>query len=55
MFERPGGGWRRILALHRLGVPAIDLPRRLLYDLCVLSAKRSEKTDSIDIGKLGKK
>ncbi|MGO9108355.1 MAG: glycosyltransferase family 2 protein [Thermoguttaceae bacterium] len=27
---------RRIRELHRLGVPAIDWPRRVLFDLCVL-------------------
>jgi glycosyltransferase involved in cell wall biosynthesis len=36
LFENPGGPWRRIGDLHRLGIPAIDLPRRLLYYLCVL-------------------
>ena len=36
LFERPMPGWRRVLELRRLGVPEIDLPRRLLYDLCVL-------------------
>jgi glycosyltransferase involved in cell wall biosynthesis len=41
VFERPGSGWQRVLALHRLGVPAIDLPRRLLYDLCVLRLPNS--------------
>ena len=28
--------WRRVRELHRLGVPAIDWPRRLLYDFCIL-------------------
>ncbi|MEN6459169.1 MAG: glycosyltransferase family 2 protein [Thermoguttaceae bacterium] len=36
LFDRPRGRLECIAALHRLGVPAIDLPRRLLYDLCVL-------------------
>lgn len=40
LFERPGPGWRRVWELHRMGVPAIDLPRRLLYDLCVLKLPR---------------
>ena len=28
--------WRRLWELHRLGVPAIDWPRRLLFDWCML-------------------
>jgi hypothetical protein len=28
--------WRRLRALRRLGAPAIDWRRRLLYDLCLL-------------------
>ena len=35
LFERPQPAWRRIGKLLRLGIPAIDLPRRLLYYLCV--------------------
>ena len=35
LFERPQPAWRRIEQLLRLGIPAIDLPRRLLYYLCV--------------------
>ncbi len=35
IVQRPGR-WRRIWDLHRLGVPAIDGPRRLLYDFCLL-------------------
>ncbi len=35
IMEQPGG-WRRLWELHRLGVPAIGWPRRLLFDLCVL-------------------
>lgn len=35
IFEQPGRPWRRIAALHRLGVPAIDRPRRVLYEVCV--------------------
>ena len=38
LFEQPGPGWRRVWELHRMGVPAIDIPRRILYDLCTLSA-----------------
>jgi len=28
--------WRRLRELHRLGVPAIDWPRRMLFDLCMI-------------------
>jgi len=28
--------WRRLRELHRLGVPAIDWPRRMLFDWCML-------------------
>jgi glycosyltransferase involved in cell wall biosynthesis len=35
LFERPRPAWRRTIELLRMGVPAIDLPRRLLYYLCV--------------------
>jgi len=35
IVEQPGR-WRRLRDLHRLGVPAIGWPRRLLFDLCVL-------------------
>ncbi|MCE5267989.1 MAG: glycosyltransferase [Planctomycetaceae bacterium] len=35
IFDRPGR-LRRVLSLHGLNVPDIDLPRRVLYDLCVL-------------------
>ncbi len=35
IIEQPGR-WRRLRELHRLGVPAIDWPRRLLFDACVL-------------------
>ena len=28
--------WRRLWALHRMGVPAIDWPRRLVFDYCLL-------------------
>ena len=35
IVERPGS-WRRLRELHRLGVPAIDWPRRLLFDVCML-------------------
>lgn len=34
IMERPGR-WRRVWDLHRLGVPALDWRRRLLYDFCV--------------------
>jgi rhamnosyltransferase len=37
LFQRPGPRWRRVVRLRRLGIPAIDLPRRLLYYLCVLT------------------
>ncbi len=36
LFRRPGPRWQRVVRLCRLGIPAIDLPRRLLYYLCVL-------------------
>ena len=35
IFAQPGR-WRRLRELHRLGVPAIDWPRRVLFDWCVL-------------------
>ena len=35
IVEQPGP-WRRVWELHRLGVPALDWPRRVLYDFCVL-------------------
>jgi rhamnosyltransferase len=44
IFERPASGLQRIHALRRLGVPAIDLPRRLLYYLCVLTLPRNLTT-----------
>jgi rhamnosyltransferase len=41
IFSRPDGALRRIAQLQRLGVPRLDLPRRLLYYLCVgLLARR---------------
>ena len=40
------GAWRRLLELHRLGVPAIDLPRRILYGLCVLCGDGEPKAES---------
>jgi hypothetical protein len=35
LIEHPLPAWRRIGQLLRLGIPAIDLPRRLLYYLCL--------------------
>ena len=35
IVEQPNR-WRRLWELHRLGVPAIDWPRRLLFDWCML-------------------
>ncbi len=35
IVEQPSR-WRRVWELHRLGVPAIDWPRRLLFDLCIM-------------------
>jgi len=35
IVEQPGR-WRRLWELHRLGVPAIDWPRRMLFDCCML-------------------
>jgi rhamnosyltransferase len=40
LFERPLPAWRRVLELHRLGIPAVDIPRRILYDLCVLRSPK---------------
>jgi rhamnosyltransferase len=34
-IDQPGR-WRRLRELHRLGVPAIDWPRRALFDWCML-------------------
>lgn len=34
VFERSSSRVRRILQLHRLGMPMLDLPRQLLYYLC---------------------
>jgi glycosyltransferase involved in cell wall biosynthesis len=45
LFERPQPAWRRIGQLIRLGIPAIDLPRRFLYYLCV-SALPGQQTIS---------
>jgi glycosyltransferase involved in cell wall biosynthesis len=47
IVEQPGR-WRRIWGLHRLGVPAVDWPRRLLYDFCIISSPpaRSETRTS---------
>jgi rhamnosyltransferase len=36
-FDRPGSRLRRAATLWRLGLPAIDWPRRLLYYLCMLA------------------
>jgi glycosyltransferase involved in cell wall biosynthesis len=41
IFGQPVSGPRRIGALRRLGIPAIDRPRRLLYYLCVLALGRA--------------
>jgi len=46
LFERPVRGWRRVCALHRMRIPAIDLPRRLLYYLCVLGLPRDYNNKS---------
>ncbi len=35
IVEQPKA-WRRLWELHRLGVPALDWPRRILFDLCLL-------------------
>ena len=35
IVQQPGR-WRRVWDLHRLGVPALDWPRRLLFDACLL-------------------
>jgi hypothetical protein len=35
LFKHAHPAWRRLLVLAGMGVPAIDLPRRLLYYLCV--------------------
>ncbi len=35
IVEQPGR-WRRVWDLHRLGAPALDWPRRLLFDGCLL-------------------
>ena len=35
IVEQPGH-WRTFWELHRLGVPAIGWPRRLLFDWCML-------------------
>ena len=35
IVEQPSP-WRRVWELHRLGVPAIDWPRRLLFDWCMM-------------------
>lgn len=35
IVEQPGP-WQRVRELHRLGVPALDWPRRLLFDWCML-------------------
>ena len=42
LFERPRPAWRRILQLLGMGMPAIDLPRRLLYYLCVSALPRQK-------------
>ncbi|MGD0901279.1 MAG: glycosyltransferase [Thermoguttaceae bacterium] len=41
VFERPEHGLARIRRLRRLGVPAIDRVRRLIYYVCVLRLGRS--------------
>jgi rhamnosyltransferase len=35
IVEQPGR-WRRLRELHRLGMPALDWPRRLLFQWCLL-------------------
>ena len=42
LFERPRPAWRRILQLLGMGMPAIDLPRRLLYYVCVSALPRQK-------------
>jgi hypothetical protein len=37
IVEQPNP-WRRLRDLHRLGVPAIDWPRRTLFDCCLLTS-----------------
>jgi glycosyltransferase involved in cell wall biosynthesis len=47
LFRRPSAGWDRVVRLCRLGIPAIDLPRRLLYYLCVLTLSRRTDLKSV--------
>ena len=42
VFERPAPAWRRVCRLHRLGLPTLDTPRRLLYYACVLSLREAD-------------
>jgi hypothetical protein len=44
VFERPQSAWLRIPQLVEMGIPAIDLPRRFLYYLCV-GAMRERDTE----------
>ncbi|MEN6451295.1 MAG: glycosyltransferase [Thermoguttaceae bacterium] len=41
ILDQPTSGLGRVMALHRLGVPSLDLPRRILYDVCMLRASRT--------------
>ncbi len=43
VFEHPQPAWRRIGQLLSMGIPAIDVPRRLLYYLCVSALPRQER------------
>jgi len=48
IVEQPNP-WQRLRDLHRLGLPAIDWPRRMLFDLCVIISSfpaRSERRTS---------
>jgi rhamnosyltransferase len=47
LFRRPSPPWQRVVRLCRLGIPAIDLPRRLLYYLCVLTLPRRTDFQSV--------
>jgi rhamnosyltransferase len=47
LFERSQPAWRRIYKLLSTGLPAIDLPRRLLYYLCVMAIAEHENMQPI--------
>lgn len=44
IFQRSAPGCRNVYELSRLGVPQIDLPRRLLYYLCLVSGEGGVKS-----------